>query len=60
VNPVCAGNIALSEVDTWMSFQLENVRIFFRRFCPQLTIEKIREDQRREFSVVSMHLGFSG
>ncbi len=60
MNPVCAGNIALSEVDTWMSFHLENVRNVFWRFCPELTIEKIRVEQRRKVLVVSMHLCFSG
>jgi hypothetical protein len=60
VKSVCAGKIADSEVDTWLPFQVENVLHFFGKFCPELTIEKIRVDQTRKFLVVSVHLVFSG
>ena len=42
MNPVCADNIAISEVDTSMSFQVEMCCIFQWTFCPELNIEKVR------------------
>ncbi len=52
MNRVFAGNIALSEVDTWKTCcafsGAKRAALFFLSFCPDSTIEKIRVDQRRK------------
>ena len=60
MNYVCAGKIADSEMDTWMTFHVGNVLHFFVSVGREFTFEHIRVDQRRKFLVVSMHLVFSG